>query len=64
MERTRGRPEIRIGLIDGPVAVNHPDLVTENIRALFIPVYRAGQDLIAIIETYGTAGCLPAARTR
>jgi hypothetical protein len=34
MERTRGRPEIRIGLIDGPVAVNHPDLVTENIRAL------------------------------
>jgi subtilisin family serine protease len=32
MERTRGRPEIKIGLIDGPVILNHPDLATENIR--------------------------------
>jgi subtilisin family serine protease len=34
MERTLGRPEIIIGLIDGPVAMNHPDLNTENIREL------------------------------
>jgi subtilisin family serine protease len=34
MERTRGRPEIKIGLIDGPVAVNHPDLAIANVRAL------------------------------
>jgi subtilisin family serine protease len=27
-----GRREIMIGLIDGPVATNHPDLVAENIR--------------------------------
>ena len=27
-----GRQEIMIGLIDGPVATNHPDLVAENIR--------------------------------
>lgn len=32
MERSRGRSEILIGLIDGPVAVDHPDLVRENIR--------------------------------
>ncbi len=28
-----GRPEIIIGLIDGPVATHHPDLANENIRA-------------------------------
>jgi hypothetical protein len=32
LERTRGRPEITIGLIDGPVVLDHPDLTTENIR--------------------------------
>ena len=32
MGRTSGRAEIMVGLIDGPVAVNHPDLVSENIR--------------------------------
>lgn len=34
MERTSGRAEIRVGLIDGPVAINHPDLATENVREL------------------------------
>src|SRR3954452_22739273 len=32
MERSRGRPETRVGLIDGPVAIGHPDLAAENIR--------------------------------
>jgi subtilisin family serine protease len=32
LERTPGRPEIKIGLIDGPVVIDHPDLATENIR--------------------------------
>src|ERR1700751_3940149 len=32
LERTHGRPEIKIGLVDGPVAIDHPDLATENIR--------------------------------
>jgi subtilisin family serine protease len=32
LERTPGRPEIKIGLIDGPVVLDHPDLATENIR--------------------------------
>lgn len=34
MARTSGRPEILIGLIDGPVALDHPDLAAENIREL------------------------------
>jgi len=34
MERTEGSPEIIIGLIDGPVAMDHPDLTTENIREI------------------------------
>ncbi|RIK37501.1 MAG: peptidase S8 [Chloroflexi bacterium] len=34
MERTSGRPEIVIGLIDGPVAVDHADLVCEQLRAV------------------------------
>jgi subtilisin family serine protease len=32
LARTRGAPEIKIGLIDGPVVIDHPDLATENIR--------------------------------
>src|SRR6516225_9257413 len=32
MARASGRPEISIGLIDGPVALDHPDLAAENIR--------------------------------
>jgi subtilisin family serine protease len=32
MERTGGRAEIEVGLIDGPVAMDHPDLPGPNIR--------------------------------
>jgi subtilisin family serine protease len=32
MELTSGRLDITIGLLDGPVAVNHPDLAGANIR--------------------------------
>ncbi|GHO98907.1 hypothetical protein KSF_089550 [Reticulibacter mediterranei] len=34
MELTSGRPEIVIGLMDGPVAANHPALAGENIRGI------------------------------
>jgi subtilisin family serine protease len=34
MHRTLGKPEITIGLIDGPVALNHPDLANQKIRAV------------------------------
>ena len=32
LERTRGTPEIKIGLVDGPVAIDHPDLTRDNIQ--------------------------------
>jgi subtilisin family serine protease len=32
MERTRGRPEVVVGLVDGPIAMNHPDLTGDTIR--------------------------------
>ena len=34
IERTSGRLEIMIGLADSPVAMDHPDLVGENIRVI------------------------------
>jgi subtilisin family serine protease len=34
MERSQGRPEIKVALIDGPVALNHPDLAGAAIREL------------------------------
>ena len=34
MELTSGRPEIMVGLVDGPVLMNHPDLTSENIREI------------------------------
>ena len=34
IERTTGRPEIVIGLIDGPVVIDHPDFVGVNIRGV------------------------------
>jgi subtilisin family serine protease len=32
MARTSGHPNVKIGLIDGPVAARHPDLSSESIR--------------------------------
>ena len=32
MGRTRGRPDIKVGLIDGPVFLDHPDLARQNIQ--------------------------------
>jgi subtilisin family serine protease len=34
MQRTSGRPEVRIGLIDGPVAIQHPDLAGGHLREI------------------------------
>jgi len=34
MERTSGSPELKIGLIDGPVATQHPDLAEEHLREI------------------------------
>ncbi len=34
MERTSGSPEVKIGLIDGPVVTQHPDLASEHHREI------------------------------
>ncbi len=34
MERTGGRPDVTIALLDGPVHVSHPDLTTPHIREI------------------------------
>jgi len=34
MVRSSGRPEVRIGLIDGPVATQHSDLAVANVREI------------------------------
>ena len=34
MERTSGSPEVKIGLIDGPVFTQHPDLTGEQLREI------------------------------
>jgi subtilisin family serine protease len=34
MDLTSGRTEVIVGLIDGPVAINHPELAGENIREI------------------------------
>jgi len=34
MERTSGSPDVKIGLIDGPVVTQHPDLVSEHLREI------------------------------
>src|SRR5262245_28731820 len=34
IDRTSGRPEVTIGLIDGPVVMNHPELASQHIREI------------------------------
>src|SRR5262249_46009430 len=34
IDRTSGRPEVTIGLIDGPVAMNHPELANQHVREI------------------------------
>jgi subtilisin family serine protease len=34
IDRTSGRPDVTIGLIDGPVAMNHPDLASQHIHEI------------------------------
>jgi subtilisin family serine protease len=65
MQLTSGRPEVMIGLIDGPVAIDHPDLVSDKIRE--IPGTLSGTCSIAnsVACKHGTfvAGILCATRT-
>ena len=64
MERGQGRPEITVALIDGPVALDHPDLAGSTIRE--IPRKLKGTCTLAdsVACTHGTfvAGMLSARR--
>jgi subtilisin family serine protease len=64
MERTAGRAEIRIGLIDGPVAANHADLATENLHLLRSPATKTSAHAAGAARAHGTyvAGILSARR--
>jgi subtilisin family serine protease len=64
MERTSGSPEVKIGLIDGPVAVQHADLAGEHLRE--IPGNNGGTctqaDSTACLHGTFVAGILSAQR--
>jgi subtilisin family serine protease len=64
MDRTSGRAEISIGLIDGPVLLTHPELASEHIRE--VPGKLRGtcsrSDSIACVHGTFVAGILSARR--
>jgi subtilisin family serine protease len=64
MERTAGRPEVAIGLIDGPIAADHADLATENLGSLPSPLVGPSARARGAARTHGTyvAGILSARR--
>jgi subtilisin family serine protease len=64
MERTAGRPEVVVGLIDGPVAADHPELATENIRSLAWQGIGLSEGAAGAARAHGTyvAGILSARR--
>lgn len=64
MERTAGRPSVKIGLIDGPVLTRNPDLVTENICELSGSITSACLRSSSIACVHGTfvAGILTGKR--
>src|SRR5919107_4069504 len=64
MERSSGAPEIVIGLMDGPVALNHPDLVAESVRGIAgeLGAGCAHSGSTACIHGTFTAGTLSAKR--
>ena len=65
MERTSGSPEVKIGLIDGPVATRHPGLASESLRE--IPGKNGGACIhansIACLHGTFVAGILVARRS-
>src|SRR5271166_1375921 len=64
MDRTSGRAEISVGLIDGPVLLTHPELASEHIRE--VPGKLRGacarSDSIACVHGTFVAGILSARR--
>src|SRR5438445_8166952 len=65
MERTSGQPEMMVGLLDGPVATNHPDLASEHIREIPGSIHGACTQAKSVACLHGTfvAGILCAKRS-
>jgi subtilisin family serine protease len=65
MERTSGRPDIVIGLVDGPVLVGHPDLAGENVREIPSRISGTCAQASSLACMHGTfvAGILSGRRT-
>jgi hypothetical protein len=65
MARNIGRPEIAIGVIDGPVDTTHPDLVHQTIRVLATTNYVGCVDASSAACRHGTfvTGMLAARRS-
>jgi subtilisin family serine protease len=64
MDRTTGRGEVKIGLIDGPVLLNHPDLAGATIREVSGRIHSACTQTSSTACQHGTfvAGILSAKR--
>lgn len=64
MQRTSGRSETLIALIDGPVLMNRPDLWTSNVRHLGSPLPATCAQPTSWVCMHGTfvAGVLSAKR--
>src|SRR5438270_1298100 len=65
MERTTGQPEMMVGLLDGPVATNHPDLERAHIREIPGRIRGACTQTRSVACLHGTfvAGILCAKRS-
>jgi subtilisin family serine protease len=65
MELTSGRPEVIIGLIDGPVLIDHPELESENVREIPSTISSTCAQANSLACMHGTfvAGILAASRT-
>ncbi|MBV9038871.1 MAG: S8 family serine peptidase [Acidobacteriaceae bacterium] len=63
-QRTSGRPEITVGLVDGPIAFDHPDLAGQRIREIAASVPARCVDRGSAACAHGTfvAGILAAKR--
>lgn len=65
IQRTSGRPEVIVGLIDGPVALDHPDLAGQRIREIprTLPSACINRNSIACAHGTFVAGMLAAKRS-
>jgi subtilisin family serine protease len=64
MDRTKGRPEVVVGLIDGPVEIDHPDLAQTHVQNV-VPMQASGctrTDSFACAHGTFVAGIIAARR--